>query len=140
MSAGAGAGAPRAAALLALLALAHGTDRPPASPDACPHPRRAPADEGLPAIVCAEASSAGAAPAGAAALLFGGRLDPNHADPRALEALPGIGPAGAAAILRAARERPVCAPEDLARVPGSGPVRRARLAPWVAFDAGACPP
>ncbi|HSJ98237.1 MAG TPA: helix-hairpin-helix domain-containing protein, partial [Myxococcota bacterium] len=55
-----------------------------------------------------------------------------------LEALPGIGPARAAAIAREARARAFCAPEDLERVHGIGPVTRARLAGWIEVGAGAC--
>lgn len=141
MSAGAGGGAPRAAAVLALLALAYGAEPPGVAPDPCPHPRQRP-DAGLASVACpaSEAPGAGTAPAGAAALLFGRRLDPNVASPRALEALPGIGPARAAAIARAARARAFCAPADLERVPGIGPVARARLADWIEIGAGACAP
>ena len=61
---------------------------------------------------------------GAARLLFGLALDPNHEQARALEALPGIGPARAEAIVTG---RPYCGVEDLARVPGIGPVTLRRL-------------
>jgi len=137
VSGGAGGGAPRAAALLALLALAHGAEPRSPDPAPCPHPRPAPG-AGLARVVCAAAPAGGAPPLGAAALLFGGRLDPNRAAPRALEALPGIGPARALAIAREARARAFCAPEDLERVPGIGPVRRAQLAGWIEIGAGAC--
>lgn len=136
MSGGAASGAPRAAAVLALLALARGAEPPAPDPDPCAVPRQAPPDAGLPRVSCA--NEAGAAPAGAATLLFGGRLDPNLAAPRALEALPGIGPARAAAIAREARARGFCTAGDLERVPGIGPVGRARLAGWIEIGAGAC--
>lgn len=137
MKGGAGGGAPRAAAVLALLALAHGREPPGVDPDPCPHAREMPAT-GLARVSCAKAPGVGPAPAGAAGLLFGRRLDPNTASPRALEALPGIGPARAAAIAREARSRAFCAPEDLERVPGIGPVGRARLARWIEIGAEAC--
>jgi DNA uptake protein ComE-like DNA-binding protein len=137
VSGGAAGGAPRAAAVLALLALAHGAEPAGPDPGACPQPRLG-AGTGLAQVSCAGAERAGPAPPGAAALLFGRRLDPNVAPARALEALPGIGPARAAAIARAARVRAFCAPEDLERVPGIGPVGRARLAGWIEVGAGAC--
>ena len=62
---------------------------------------------------------------GAARLLFGLALDPNHEQARALEALPGIGPARAEAIVAG---RPYCGLEDLDRVPGIGPETLRRLA------------
>jgi hypothetical protein len=74
------------------------------------------------------------APAGAAVLLFGGRLDPNRAEPVALEALPGIGPARAAAIVAAREEAPFCAVAELRRVRGIGPVTLARVAPMLQVD------
>ena len=67
------------------------------------------------------------------------RLDPNRADARALDALPGIGPTLAQRIV-AERERggPYRSLADLgARVPGLGPTRLARLAPHLALPAGA---
>jgi len=137
VSGGVGGGAARAAAALALLALARGADPRGAAPAACPHPRLVPG-AGLPQVACAAGPDGAPALDGAGALLFGRRLDPNHASPRALEALPGIGPARAAAIARAARVRAFCAPEDLERVPGIGPATRARLAGWLETGAGAC--
>jgi competence protein ComEA len=125
--------------VLALLALAHGAEPRRPDPQPCPHPARAPGP-GLARVTCAEPPAAGAPPLGAAVLLFGGRLDPNRATPRALEALPGIGPARAQAIVREARVRAFCAPRDLERVPGIGPVRRARLAGSLEFGAEGCAP
>ena len=66
---------------------------------------------------------------GAARLLWGLPLDLNHEDPRALEALPGIGPSRAHAIAAA---RPFCRPSDLERVPGIGPITLHRLAGQIA--------
>jgi DNA uptake protein ComE-like DNA-binding protein len=122
-----------------LLALAQGAFLRSPEPDPCPHPRPR-AGAGLAGVACPAEPERGALPPGAAALLFGQRLDPNHATPRALEALPGIGPARAAAIAREARARAFCAPEDLERVPGIGPLRRAALAGWIEIGAGACTP
>jgi hypothetical protein len=138
VSGGAAAGAPRAAAGLALLALAHGAP-PSVPPGTCPHPRLERA-AGIPEVACAGAPDPVRAPTGAAGLLFGRPLDPNHASARALEALPGIGPARAEAIAHEARRRAFCAAEDLERVHGIGPVTRARLAGWLAVAPGACAP
>lgn len=137
MSGGTSAGAARAAAALALLGAVHGSG--PAAPDPaqCLHPQVRPG-EGLVPVAC-DAARPGEAPLpGAAVLLFGGRLDPNHATPHALEALPGVGAARAAAIVREARVRPFCAPADLERVPGIGPVTRLRFAHWIETRAGDC--
>jgi hypothetical protein len=73
-------------------------------------------------------------PEGAAVLLFGGRLDPNRAEPAALEALPGIGPARAAAIGAAREEAPFCRVSELRRVRGIGPVTLSRIAPFLQVD------
>jgi DNA uptake protein ComE-like DNA-binding protein len=78
----------------------------------------------------------GAEPEGAAALLFGRRLDPNRAPAASLELLPGIGPARAEAIAAARCRRRFDTLADLERVPGIGPVTRAGLAPWLAIDPG----
>jgi len=137
----AGGAAPRAATWLALLALAspaiHGR-----APDAstCATPRFGKAQDGVPTAICVGAPGGRSQQetAGAARLLFGLRLDPRREDPRALEALPGIGPARAQAIAREARRQPFCRPEDLERVVGIGPVLRARLAAWVETSSGAC--
>jgi len=140
VSRGAAGGAPRAAAALAALVLAHGAAPRPTAPPACDEPRLVAGPPGaLAGVACARPGAAPAAPPPAVAgVLFGLRVDPNEASPRALEALPGIGPARAAAIARAARTRPFCALEDLERVPGIGPATRARLAGWLAPRAGAC--
>jgi competence protein ComEA len=70
---------------------------------------------------------------GPARLLFGLGLDPNRADARALEALPGIGPARAAAIVAERERRPFRDAADLGRVPGIGPVTLRRIEPWLAI-------
>jgi competence protein ComEA len=65
--------------------------------------------------------------------LFGLALDPNTADARALESLPGIGPARAAAIVRERGQRPYATVSELRRVPGIGPVTLGRIAPHLAI-------
>jgi hypothetical protein len=137
VSGGAGAGAARAAAALALLGLAHGAGPAAPEPASCAHPRALPG-AGLLRVDCAPVAAPGGGLEGASVLLFGARLDPNRATPRALEALPGIGPARAAAIAGEARVRAFCRPADLERVPGIGPVTRQRLADWIETGAGAC--
>lgn len=74
---------------------------------------------------------------GPARLLFGLGVDPNRADPRTLEALPGIGPARAAAIVAERERRPFAHAADLERVAGIGPATRRRVAPWLALPGGA---
>jgi len=69
-----------------------------------------------------------AAVEGPARLLFGLRLDPNHAESASLEALPAIGPARAAAIVAARLDRPFCSVDELTRVFGIGPATLARIA------------
>jgi DNA uptake protein ComE-like DNA-binding protein len=76
----------------------------------------------------------GAEPEGAAALLFGRRLDLNRAPAASLELLPGIGPARAEAIAAARCRRRFDSVADLERVPGIGPVTRARIGAWLAVD------
>ena len=68
--------------------------------------------------------TAGVPSRGAARLLWGLPLDLNREDERALQALPGIGPSRAEAIVAG---RPFCRPDDLARVPGIGPITLRRL-------------
>jgi hypothetical protein len=106
----------------------------------CQTPRFVASPDGVATATCVEAPGRDArrVPTGAARLLFGLRLDPRREDPRALEALPGIGPARALAIAREARRRPFCRPEDLERVAGIGPLLRARLAPFVETSLGDC--
>jgi competence protein ComEA len=99
----------------------------------CAAPAVAGARVALVAIACGDAR--GAAPGGAARLLFGLPLDLNRADAAALEALPGIGPGRAEAIVRARRAAPFCGVAELDRVPGLGAATRARLAPFVATPA-----
>ena len=65
---------------------------------------------------------------GPARLLYGLRLDVNRAPARSLEALPGIGPHLAEAIVAA---RPFGSLADVRRVPGMGPSRLARVAPYL---------
>ena len=73
----------------------------------------------------------GALLAGPARLLFGLRLDPNLADERSLESLPGIGPARAAAIVAERERGRFESLEALTRVRGIGPHILARLRPWL---------
>lgn len=140
MSGSAADGAPRAAALLAAFALASLVPWPSAEPAACERLRFDTPRDGVTMATCragpGEPSRENAI--GAARLLFGLRLDPHREDPRALEALPGIGPARALAIAREARVRPFCRAEDLERVVGIGPAIRSRLAAFVETQPGAC--
>ncbi|MGI9590651.1 MAG: ComEA family DNA-binding protein [Myxococcota bacterium] len=77
-------------------------------------------------------SCAGGAPLrGPARLLFGLRLDPNLADAKSLESLPGIGPARAAAIVAERDRRRFESLEALTRVSGIGPRTLERLRPWL---------
>ena len=68
---------------------------------------------------------------GVARLLDGETLDLARAPALWLEALPGVGPARASAIVQARATRPFERIEDLERVPGIGPVTRARIAGFV---------
>ncbi len=65
-------------------------------------------------------------------LLFGLSIDPNRADLKTLEALPGIGPARALAIVREREQRRFLSLGDLERVRGIGPRTVERLAGLVA--------
>lgn len=67
---------------------------------------------------------------GPARLLFGLPLDLATVDAATLEALPGVGPILASEIVRTRAVRPFSSLQDLARVPGIGARRAARLAPW----------
>ena len=73
---------------------------------------------------------------GAERLLFGGRLDPNHASRRELMLLPGIGPARAAAITAERMQRAFRSIEELDRVPGIGPKTLEKLRPWLQIEPG----
>jgi predicted flap endonuclease-1-like 5' DNA nuclease len=141
VTANAAVGAPRAAALLTLLALASLAMRSSPAPAACATPQLGTTREGVPSAPggADSAERRHAEPGGAARLLFGLRLDPHRDEARALEALPGIGPARARAIVREARLRPFCRAEDLERVAGIGPVIRSRLAAFLETPPGACP-
>jgi hypothetical protein len=68
-------------------------------------------------------------------LLYDLRVDPNRADAATLAVLPGLGMGKAEAIVRERSRAPLRSLHDLARVPGIGPATRARLAPWLDFDA-----
>lgn len=109
-------------ALLAVLGLLAGPDRPEPSP-ACARPATLRSAAGAPAVVGCRAAGAGtgARVSGAAGLLFGAPLDLNRASADGLEALPGIGPARAAAIVAERSRRPFERVSDLQRVHGIGP-------------------
>jgi competence protein ComEA len=134
-------GAGRAVPLLALglLALALAQGREAGSLPRCLAPREASARAGHSVTVrCGEGPASraelGTEVRGPARILFGQRLDLGTIDAATLEVLPGVGPSLAAAILRARDENGVRDPADLARVPGIGARRAARLTPW--FDTG----
>jgi DNA uptake protein ComE-like DNA-binding protein len=71
---------------------------------------------------------------GPARILFGQRLDLGTADAETLEVLPGVGHALAQAIVHARAAGRLTGPQDLARVPGIGGRRAARLTPWFDTD------
>ncbi len=102
---------------------------------ACPLPFEVEARGGHSLSVrCDLASSGTDSPVrGPARLLFGLPIDPNRADARTLEVLPGIGPRRAAAIVQARRDAPYRSVEDLTRVFGVGRRTVERLAPWMAI-------
>jgi len=129
---GPGAGVAGAAWVLALAVFAaSGAAAPwraPGPAPACPAPREAAAREGHSVAVACGAGATGPALRGPARLLFGLGVDPNRADGRTLEALPGIGPARAAAIVAERERRPFASLDDLRRVSGIGPVTLRRAA------------
>jgi hypothetical protein len=108
---------------------------PPGPPEsrACHQPRERAATEGWTSDVgCGVAARSPATSLrGPARLLFGQRLDLNHADAGALETLPGIGPRRALAILATRSRRPFRDTKDLVRVKGIGPRTLERLEPWI---------
>jgi hypothetical protein len=67
---------------------------------------------------------------GGSRLLYGAPLDLNREPAEVLALLPGLGPMRAAAVVAG---RPYCTLDDLARVPGIGPVTLRRLAGHVHF-------
>lgn len=72
-----------------------------------------------------------ASPRGVGRLVSGQRIDVSRAPAAWLETLPGIGPARAEAIVGHRGASPFASTGDLERVPGIGPVLRARLAHFV---------
>lgn len=120
----------RAAFALACALLVLALPWPEPESPACPLPREASAHGGHTSVVRCDGQ--GPPLRGPVRLLFGLRLDPNHADARALAALPGIGPARAAAIVAERERRPFRDVADLRRVPGIGPVTLQRIEPWLA--------
>jgi competence protein ComEA len=121
---------------LGLFALALPPSRPPAAD--CPAPRET-ATRGGHSLEVRCDGGAGGALRGPARLLFGLPIDPNRADARTLEVLPGIGPARAAAIVAERERRPFAHAADLERVAGIGPKTLRRMAPWLALPGGAAP-
>jgi hypothetical protein len=119
---------------LALFALA--LPWPAAEPAGCHAPRELRERAGhTTAVDCAGGS--GRRLRGPARILFGLPIDPNRADARTLEVLPGIGPARAAAILAERARAPFAQVSDLERVAGIGPKTRRRIAPWLGLPGGA---
>lgn len=106
---------------------------PAPEPPRCQTPREAAARDGHTSVVRCDGK--GPPLRGPARLLFGLRLDPNHADARALEVLPGIGPARAAAIVAERERAPFREVGELRRVVGIGPVTLRKIAPWLAVRA-----
>jgi competence protein ComEA len=124
------------AAALVVLSMPHAET---ARPGACAAPREAESRGGHSVSVdCGEGpakrAGGGTDLRGPARILFGIPLDLASADAATLEVLPGVGPSLAAAIVRERSARPFAAPRDLARVPGIGARKVARLTPW--FDTG----
>jgi len=120
------------AALLLALPLAHSAPRAAR----CAAPAEVAAEAGHTTSVRCDG---GPAVSGPARLVLGLGLDPNTADAASLETLPGIGPARAQAIVATRCARRFASPRELDRVPGIGPVGRARLEPWLAIDPAAEP-
>lgn len=111
--------------------------RPGTRPEPCLQPALRAAGE----VLCQPARDGGRPRLeGPARRLFGLPIDPNRADARTLEALPGIGPARAGAIVAERSRRPFEDVADLERVPGIGPKTRRAIAPWVAPVGEAPPP
>jgi hypothetical protein len=122
------AGAARAglalAAGLGALALAHGPGPQPCA--AASAGRADPAHE----IAC---GGGGGPLPDAARLVLGLPIDPNRAEPRTLEALPGVGPQRARAWASERERRPFCGVADLDRVSGIGPKTLRAVGPWLDF-------
>ena len=129
----------RAAFGLAIAAFALALPRPEPPRPTCDAPAEVIAVDGHTASVrCGD--PVGPEVRGPARMLFGLPIDPNRADARTLEALPGIGPARAGAIVAERSRRPFEDVADLERVPGIGPKTRRAIAPWVAPVGEAPPP
>jgi len=108
----------------------------PQRAEACEHPAELRARAGHTLAVRCGAPDAAPPLRGPARRLFGLRVDPNRADLRTLETLPGIGPARAAAIVRAREERPFSTLEDLLRVSGVGRMTLTRVEPLLGIERG----
>ncbi len=125
----------RAAYALACLLFAAALPWPESEAPPCRAPREAAARDGHSSVV--RCDGRGPALRGPARLLFGLRLDPNRADARALESLPGIGPVRAAAIVAERERRPFRDVSELRRVRGIGPVTLRRMRSWLAVESEA---
>jgi competence ComEA-like helix-hairpin-helix protein len=131
----------RAGAALALLLFAVAQAAPrwrePGEVPACSHPVSIALSEigHTRAVRCDAAEGEGAVLRGPARVLYGLGIDPNEADAKTLEALPGVGPARAAAIVAGRAEGPYRAPSDLLRVRGIGPVTLEQIRAWLSFPA-----
>ncbi len=122
----------RAAYVLACLLFALALPWPQSKAPPCRAPREAAARDGHSSVV--RCDGRGPELRGPARLLFGLRLDPNRANARALESLPGIGPVRAAAIVAERERRPFRNVSELQRVRGIGPVTLRRVRSWLAVD------
>jgi hypothetical protein len=123
-----GAGAARAS--LALAAALGAVELAPARE---PRPCRAvSAAAAEPAAAVACGRNGGPLP-DAARLVLGLPVDANRAEPRVLEALPGVGPRRAEAWRVERERRPFCGVADLDRVSGIGPRTLRNLGPWLEF-------
>ena len=122
----------RAAYLLACALFALALPWPESEAPPCRAPREAAARNGHSSVVRCDGQ--GPALRGPARLLFGLRLDPNRADARALESLPGIGPVRAAAIVADRERRPFRDVSELQRVRGIGPVTLRRVRSWLVVE------
>ena len=128
-------GSASAALLLGAVVMGVAMSRASSLPSGCeaPFERAADAQAGFTTEVgCGVAPAPRPGLRGPARLLFGLRLDLNHASEAALEALPAIGPARAAAIVRARANRRFESLDDLQRVAGIGPKTSEGLRAWVA--------
>ena len=126
-------------ASVGLVLLSYGLAAGPAPELACQWPvaregrrsERASETEWTTVVRCAKGPGVEPCLRGPARLLFGQRLDLNHADTGSLDVLPGIGPSRAEAIARFRLEHEFHELSDLEAVPGIGPRTLSGLEPWV---------